>query len=101
MAPNWPPPELIADGWPEALATALGPALAMAAASYATAGVAGGRLGRARLFLLLAAFGQGIAIVALVLQVLARLPDPTSHAYAASSAMLAAYAATHAALALV
>jgi len=84
VAPNWPPPRLIAP-------SLLPPLIAVAGGAVA---FVGSRSGRAPLML-----GGQIAIVAALLLLLMGAPDPKSHAYAATSAALASYAIFHAALA--
>lgn len=86
IAPNWPPPALIAP-------SLAGPLLGVAGAAAA---VVGSRSGRRTLGLA----GQ-LAIVAAMVWLLAAAPSPSSHAYGATSAMLAAYAIFHAALAAI
>ncbi|PZQ58247.1 MAG: cytochrome c oxidase subunit I [Sphingomonas taxi] len=86
IAPNWPPPALIAP----ALLTPL-----IAIGGAATAATAA-RTGRTPL-----ALGGQVAIVAALGWLLVGAPHPTSHAYAATSAVLAAYAIFHAALAAI
>ncbi|MCO6050230.1 cytochrome c oxidase subunit I [Mesorhizobium sp. RP14(2022)] len=100
IAPNWPPPELVAGGWPEASAALLGVALATLAAGRTTVAVLGGKLDKAKRMLLLAGTAQAVVIVALASLVLRHLPDPTIHAYGAACATLVAYAVLHAAIAL-
>ncbi len=91
VAPDWPPPQLIAR-------TLLEPALALLGAVLAIVGVR--RAGpHGRTALAVAAGGQIALVVALVLLVVLRLPSPASHAYAATGAVVAAYAIFHAALA--
>lgn len=90
VAPDWPPPELIARTLGE-------PVLAIGGALVAAWGARrGGRGGMA-----LAGAGQVAIVVALALLVALRLPAPTGHAYAATGAAVAAYGIFHAGLAAV
>jgi cytochrome c oxidase subunit I+III len=76
----------------------LEPALALLGAVLAIAAVR--RAGPdGRTALAVAAGGQIALVVALVLLVVLRLPSPASHAYAATGAVVAAYAIFHATLA--
>jgi cytochrome c oxidase subunit I+III len=86
IAPNWPPPRLIEP-------SLLVPLVAVAGA------VAAGLGGRGRNHPLL--LGGQVAIVAALGWLLTGAPGPTTHAYAAVSAMLVAYAIFHAALAAI
>jgi cytochrome c oxidase subunit I+III len=91
VAPDWPPPQLIAR-------TVLEPALALLGAVLAIVGVR--RAGPdGRTALTVAAGGQIALVLALVFLVVLRLPSPASHAYAATGAVVASYAIFHAALA--
>jgi len=100
VAPNWPPPELIAAGLPQgavaALAALAGTVLTRLAAS---AGVAGNNAASSR-WASLAVGAQAVVIAALLWLGLAELPAPTGHAYAASSWAMIAYGVLHAFIAL-
>ena len=85
IAPNWPPPALVTASLPVVIAGLLGAALAAGRRSGAT--VTGA--------------GLGLLLTALLLTAFWLAPSPTSHAYGAVVAVLLAYAALHAALALV
>jgi len=85
VAPNWPPPELIAPALIEPLA-------AVAAAVAALLLVRRGQLASAGI-------AQGLGAAALLLLLLLRAPGPTTHAYAATSAAVASYAIFHAVVA--
>ena len=84
IAPNWPPPTLIAP-------SLFVPLVVIGGATVATVGT---RTARATF-----ALGGQVAIVAALGWLLVGAPDPASHAYAATSAALAAYAIFHAGLA--
>ncbi|MGE7204275.1 cytochrome c oxidase subunit I [Sphingomonas sp. NPDC019816] len=86
IAPNWPPPALIAP-------SLVAPLLALAGAAVAFHAGRGGRGMRGLV-------GQ-VTIIAALGWLLTGAPDPASHAYAATSAMLAAYAIFHAGLAAI
>ncbi|MDJ0278129.1 cytochrome c oxidase subunit I [Sphingomonas sp. 2R-10] len=86
VAPDWPPRQLIARA-PFELALAIAGALVAVVAA---------RRGQ----WLAALAGQGAIVAAMVLLIVLRLPSPTSHAYAATGATVAAYAIFHAALAV-
>ncbi|MEP9402649.1 cytochrome c oxidase subunit I [Sphingomonas sp. VNH70] len=86
IAPNWPPPVLIAP-------SLVVPLLAVGGAAAAAVAGRGGRFA-------LGLAGQ-TAIVAALAWALVGAPAPATHAYAATSAMLAAYAIFHAALAAI
>ena len=83
VAPNWPPPELIPGG-------IVAPLIAIAGAAAAVVGARGSTV---------TALGGQIALVIAFVLLLAGAPSPASHAYAATSAALAAYAIFHAGLA--
>ncbi|MEH3036111.1 MAG: cytochrome c oxidase subunit I [Sphingomonas adhaesiva] len=85
IAPNWPPPRLIAPS----LAV---PALASAGAALSVVTARQGRIAAAL-------GGQAAIVVALVL-LLWWAPAPTGHAYAATSAAIAAYGIFHAGTAM-
>lgn len=86
VAPNWPPPALIAPAL-------FAPLLAVAGAGCA---VVMARRGKPAI----AAGGQGAVVLALVLLLVVAAPSPTGHAYAATSAAVAAYGVFHAVLAM-
>lgn len=86
VAPDWPPPVLVAHAPFE-----LG--LAIAGAVVAVAAVRRGQW-------VAALTGQAAILVALTLLIALRLPVPTSHAYAATGAAVAGYAIFHAVLAV-
>ncbi|MBB3880692.1 cytochrome c oxidase subunit I [Sphingomonas pseudosanguinis] len=86
IAPNWPPPALI----PPSLVVPL-----LAIAGAAAAGIAV-RAGRMPIVL-----GGHLAIVAALILLLTTTPGPSTHAYAATSAALAAYGLFHAGLAAI
>lgn len=86
VAPNWPPPTLIAP-------SLLAPLLAVAGAGCA---VVMARRGQTAI----AAGGQGAVVLALVMLLVGAAPSPTGHAYAATSAAVAAYGVFHAVLAM-
>ena len=86
IAPNWPPPALI----PPSLVVPL-----LAIAGAAAAGIAV-RAGRMPIVL-----GGHLAIVAALILLLTTAPGPSTHAYAATSAALAAYGLFHAGLAAI
>ncbi|KQM13121.1 cytochrome B [Sphingomonas sp. Leaf24] len=86
VAPNWPPPALIAP-------SLFAPLLAVAGAGCA---VVMARRGRTAI----AAGGQGAVVLALVMLLVEAAPSPTGHAYAATSAAVAAYGVFHAVLAM-
>ncbi|MEZ0170357.1 cytochrome c oxidase subunit I [Microvirga sp. TS319] len=97
VAPGWPPSQLLEAGIALPLAGAGGFALAVLAARKARFENAGGRTVRASLGLIAATAGHGVALVCLI--GLARVvPDPTGHAYAATTLVILAYAGFHAAL---
>ncbi|MHA6723911.1 cytochrome c oxidase subunit I [Sphingomonas sp. RS2018] len=87
VAPNWPPPALIAPMlWQ--------PVLALAGAGVSALAIRRGAVG--------AAIGGQVAIVlALIGTVAMALPSPTGHAYAATGAAVAGYGLFHAALATI
>ncbi len=86
VAPNWPPPALIAP-------SLFAPLLAVAGAGCA---VVMARRGKTAI----AAGGQGAVVLALVMLLVEAAPSPTGHAYAATSAAVAAYGVFHAVLAM-
>ena len=86
VAPNWPPPQLTQ-------AAVIEPVLAILGAALATWAV---RVRRATL----AAAGQGAILLALAALIALRMPSPSSHAYAATSAAVAAYGIFHAGVAM-
>ena len=86
IAPNWPPPALI----PPSLIVPL-----LAIGGAATAMIAS-RAGRMPI-----ALAGHLAIIGALILLLASAPSPSSHAYAATSAALAAYGIFHAGLAAV
>jgi len=85
VAPNWPPPQLVAP-------SVVAPLLAVVGA--VVTGVAT-RRGRP----VAAIGGQGAIVAALLWLLVVAVPAPGSHAYAATSAVVAGYGAFHAALA--
>jgi cytochrome c oxidase subunit I+III len=100
VAPHWPPPARIDGGLGFgliALAGAVGGALLARRAERA---VRAGASDIAAQSVIGAAVAQAVAIVALVAIGVLALPHPDSHAYAAASWALIAYAVVHAALAL-
>lgn len=100
IAPNWPPPELIDGGVAIGFAVGLASfAGAMLIRRAQTANRAGSPRTAARAALA-AAGAQAIALIALLAIGVTALPAPDSHAYAAGSWALIAYAAIHALLAL-
>ncbi|ONG45091.1 cytochrome c oxidase subunit I [Pseudoroseomonas deserti] len=100
VAPNWPPPAMIQGGWTPALAAALAAAAAgMLLARLAATASQEGRRPAARRAAAAAAGAQLLAAAALAWLGAAGLPPPDSHAYAAASWALLAYAALHALLA--
>ena len=93
VAPDWPPAVLFQPGWPL-------PAGAVAAALVA--GLAGSRAVAARPsacrpWLVVTAAAHLLALAGLVV-LIAQVPAPTAHAYAAVTVALLAYAAIHAAI---
>lgn len=86
IAPNWPPPALI----PPSLVV---PLLAIAGAAAAGIAVRAGRMP--------AVLGGHLAIIAALILLLTTAPGPSTHAYAATSAALAAYGLFHAGLAAI
>ncbi|KQM95209.1 cytochrome B [Sphingomonas sp. Leaf22] len=86
VAPNWPPPALIAP-------SLFAPLLAVAGAGCA---VVMARRGKTAI----AAGGQGAVVLALVMLLVGAAPSPTGHAYAATSAAVAAYGVFHAVVAM-
>ncbi|MGN5375593.1 cytochrome c oxidase subunit I [Sphingomonas hankookensis] len=86
VAPDWPPPQRIARAPLELV-------LAIAGAGVAVVAARRGQWAAALA-------GQGAIVAAMVLLIVLRLPVPTSHAYAATSATVAAYAIFHAGLAM-
>ena len=86
IAPNWPPPALI----PPSLVV---PLLAIAGAAAAGIAVRAGRMP--------VVLGGHLAIVAALVLLLTTAPGPSTHAYAATSAALAAYGLFHAGLAAI
>lgn len=86
IAPNWPPPALI----PPSLVV---PLLAIAGAAAAGIAVRAGRMP--------VVLGGHLAIVAALILLLTTAPGPSTHAYAATSAALAAYGLFHAGLAAI
>lgn len=86
IAPNWPPPALIAP-------SLVAPLVALAGAAAATFAARNGRSAPV--------LGGQMAIIAALCLLLTGAPDPTTHAYAATSAVLAAYAIFHATIAAI
>jgi len=86
VAPNWPPPALVA------------PSLVVPVLAAAGAGIAFVTMRRGAA--LAALGGQAAIVVSLVLLLAVAAPAPTAHAYAATSAAVAAYGIFHAALAM-
>jgi cytochrome c oxidase subunit I+III len=89
VAPDWPPPRIVAR-------TILEPLLALVGAAVALLTL---RRAIDRQSLLAATLGQAALLVALALLIALRLPPPASHAYAATGAAVAAYGIFHAGLA--
>ncbi|BBK29508.1 cytochrome c oxidase subunit I+III [Stella humosa] len=95
IAPNWPPPAFMAPA-PILAGLAAG---GLGAAAVAARIAIGAR--RPQPWLAVSAAGAALALAALAATIGLRLPPPATHAYAAAATALAAYAAFHAALALV
>ena len=95
-APGWPPPELLtAEGWKPALAGAGMLAAALAGRRAVSVNRNSGRCRDPWLIAAAAAHGFGLIWLAVLA---ADVPDPTRHAYAASTAALLVYAGFHAML---
>lgn len=86
VAPNWPPPMLVAPA-------VVAPLLALAGAAAALVGTRRGPRAAA-------AGGQAAILVGFVWLLATGMPAATSHAYAATGAVVAAYAIFHAGVAL-
>lgn len=98
IAPNWPPPELLDGGlMTGSLAAACLVATAMSS-HLALRSNANGDAMRRGTWLLITAAGHLIAISSMIWLCLAYLPDPTRHAYAATSAAILVYVGLHALL---
>jgi len=95
IAPNWPPPERIEGGMITALIAALASITGMVLARRAGRAIGSGSLRAARQMALAGAVAQGVSIAALVATGASALPIPDTHAYAAASWALIAYAAIH------
>jgi cytochrome c oxidase subunit I+III len=98
IAPNWPPAELIETGW---LLPLVAVALSIGAALAGRLAVPALSRGGAILPLAASALGHGVVLAILVVLMRSALPDPTSHAYAATSFIVLAYCALHAGLGVV
>ena len=96
VAPNWPPPELFQPGIAVSALAILGSVVAALAGQQAAlpGSLASGT--RREGWLALAIAGNGLALIAWVL-LLAAVPDPARHGYAASVFALLTYTALHAA----
>jgi cytochrome c oxidase subunit I+III len=100
VAPNWPPPELLAGSHAFAATGAVALALAALAGRRALAAVRRGSVGRGLVWMRFTAGAHAAAILSVAtLSTLA--PDPTRHAYAAVTAAILAYVLVHAAVGLV
>jgi len=100
VAPNWPPPELIAAGWPQGILAGLAALAGTVLTRLAASACVAGNNASASLWSALAVGAQAIVIAALLWLGIAELPAPTGHAYAASSWAMIAYAMLHAFIAL-
>lgn len=100
IAPNWPPPAMFASRAAEFGLGALAFAAAGVAAARACSATAATRTAQAGRWLLAAIMALALGVAVLLVASLLRLPAPTSHAYAACAAMLIAYAAVHAVIAM-
>ena len=97
VAPGWPPGRLLDIGPGLPLAGGFGFVLAALAARRSLVENATARITRASLWLLAAAGGHILALSCLV-RLVQLVPDPTGHAYAATTAAILVYAGLHAAL---
>jgi len=88
VAPNWPPPDVISPTWWQPMLALAGAGAALAAMRRDAAAPA------------LALAGQVALLAALVGLLAFALPAPTTHAYAATSAAVAAYALFHVGIAV-
>ncbi|MDX6805882.1 cytochrome c oxidase subunit I [Terrihabitans rhizophilus] len=95
-APGWPPSEMIASGEMPALATAL--ALVAAGVAAARAAQIVRTDGRPVFWAALSGASSVMAVAGLAYLGYVSLPDPTAHAYSATSGALLAYAGFHAGL---
>ncbi len=99
VAPGWPPAELVATGVTLPALTLLS---VVAAALLARMAVRANAKGASATFLLLATGGaHALTLGLLVYLINTALPEPTSHAYAATAFATLAYAAIHSALGVV
>ena len=95
VAPNWPPPAFIEWSAANAAVTICGCLLAVIGGRTAAARAA---IGRDReIALSIAVLGHLLAIIGCAM-VIATVPDPTRHAYAAATLTVVVYAALHAAI---
>ncbi|MFL9828500.1 cytochrome c oxidase subunit I [Rhodoplanes sp. SY1] len=100
VAPNWPPPAWLVPDIASGLAVLAGLAIA-AAAGVLSARPAIAAAPRPReAALLVAALGHGLALAGFG-AIIAAVPAPTGHAYAASTLVVLLYAALHAAIGMV
>ena len=98
-APGWPPPELVRTGLVPAMIGAAGLVLAAASAQRA---LAAPRLRRVRdRWIGLTGTGHVLTLAATGFLAWAALPDPTAHAYAATSGAMLAFLALHSAIGFV
>lgn len=95
IAPNWPPPEFLVPSYPLLFAGLLGAVavpLGMRIAAHANRAMSSPWLGIST-----AAAGT-LAILAVFVMLLARVPDPAVHAYGATLFVIGCYALVHAAI---
>jgi hypothetical protein len=100
-APLWPPLETVETDWLAGGIAAGGLLLAALATTLADWRNRAGSYLAAELWLVAAALGSLAAVAAMAWIALVLTPDPTSHAYAATSAALAAYTGFHAGVGLI
>jgi len=100
IAPNWPPPQRIEDGFAVGLVAAAAGLAGSLCARRCLADGAKGQRRAANRMALAAAGAQLVTIVSLATLGATALPSPREHAYAACSWALLAYALLHAVVAL-
>ena len=100
-APLWPPLETVETDWLAGGVAAGGLLLAALATTLADWRNRAGSILAAELWLVAAALGSVAAVGAMAWIALVLTPDPASHAYAATSAVLAAYTGFHAGIGLI
>lgn len=97
VAPGWPPARLLDIGPGLPLAGGFGLVLAALAGRRSLVEKAAAGITRASLWLIATAGGHILALACLV-RLVQMVPDPTGHAYAATTAAILVYAGLHAAL---